>query len=149
MGNVLVKSVGKSATNRAMKVAAAETLVQAGLGGTGEFAGQVISGEEIRPRDIALEAFAELGPAAPVMAYNLAGRIGKTPGELSYIDWAKEQDQKKLSVANEISFVANNGEIASIDNEIEKLRESKKKDPSVRKAVNAKLQRLKTKSIAY
>jgi hypothetical protein len=143
VGNVLVKSVGKSATNRAMKVAAAETLVQAGLGGTGEFAGQVISGEEIRPRDIALEAFAELGPAAPVMAYNLAGRIGKTPGELSYIDWAKEQDQKKLSVANEISFVANNGEIASIDNEIQKLRESKKKDPAIRKAVDAKLQRLK------
>lgn len=143
VGNVLVKSVGKSATNRAMKVAAAETLVQAGLGGTGEFAGQVISGEEIRPRDIALEAFAELGPAAPVMAYNLAGRIGKTPGELSYIDWAKEQDQKKLSVANEISFVANNGEIASIDNEIQKLRESKKKDPATRKAVDAKLQRLK------
>jgi hypothetical protein len=143
VGNVLVKSVGRSAKNRAMKVAAAETLVQAGLGGTGEFAGQVISGEEIRPRDIALEAFAELGPAAPVMAYNLAGRIGKTPGELSYIDWAKEQDQKKLSVANEISFVANNGEIASIDNEIQKLRESKKKDPATRKAVDAKLQRLK------
>jgi len=143
VGNAIVKSVGKSARNRAMKVAAAETLVQAGLGGTGELAGQVISGEEIRPRDIALEAFAELGPAAPVMAYNLAGRIGKTPGELSYIDWAKEQDQKKLSVANEISFVANNGEIASIDNEIQKLKESKKKDPATRKAVDAKLQRLK------
>jgi len=143
VGNVLVKSVGKSATNRAMKVAAAETLVQAGLGGTGEFAGQVISGEEIRPRDIALEAFAELGPAAPVMAYNLAGRIGKTPGELSYIDWAKEQDQGKLSLANEVSFVANNGRIASIDNEIASLRESKKKDPTTKKAVNAKLQRLK------
>jgi hypothetical protein len=143
VGNVLVKSVGKSATNRAMKVAAAETLVQAGLGGTGEFAGQVISGEEIRPRDIALEAFAELGPAAPVMAYNLAGRIGKTPGELAYIDWAAEQDQKKLSDATEISFVANNGEIASIDTEIQKLKESKKKDPTTKRAVEARLQTLK------
>ena len=82
VGTTVVKSVSKSAKNQAAKVLAAETLVQAGLGGGGEFLGQVISGEEIRPRDIALEAFAEIGPGAPAMAYNLAGRIGKTPGEI-------------------------------------------------------------------
>ena len=143
VGTTVVKSVSKSARNQAAKVLAAETLVQAGLGGGGEFLGQVISGEEIRPRDIALEAFAEIGPAAPAMAYNLAGRIGKTPGEIGYIDWAKQQDQGKLSAANEIAFVANNGQITSIDNEIAKLKESQKKDPTVRKAVEAKIRRLR------
>ena len=143
VGTTLVKSVGKSATNRAMKVAAAETLVQAALGGGGELAGQVISGEEIRPRDIALEAFAEIGPAAPVMAYNLAGRIGKTPGELEYIDWAKEQDQGALARANEVSFVLNNGKISAIDKEIASLKESKNQDPTVRKAVDTKIRQLR------
>ena len=143
VGKTLVKSVSKSATNQAAKVLAAETLVQAGLGGGGEFAGQVISGEEIRPRDIALEAFAEIGPAAPVMAYNLAGRIGKTPGEIEYIDWAKQQDQGRLVAANEVSFTLNNGQISSIDNEIAKLKESQKKDPTTKRAVEAKIRRLK------
>ena len=143
VGTTLVKSVSKSARNQAAKVLAAETLVQAGLGGGGEFLGQVISGEEIRPRDIALEAFAEIGPAAPVMAYNLAGRIGKTPGEIEYIDWAKQQDQGKLSAANEISFTLNNGQITSIDNEISKLKQSKKDNPATKKAVEAKIRRLR------
>lgn len=143
VGSKAIQSVGKTATNRALKVGAAETLVQAALGGTGELAGQVISGEEIRPRDIALEAFAELGPAAPVMAYRLTGRIGKTPGELEYMDWAEQQDQGKLVQANEISFTLNNGEISSLDNEIAKLKESQKEDPTTKKAVEAKLRRLK------
>jgi hypothetical protein len=143
VGSKAIQSVGKTATNRALKVGAAETLVQAALGGTGELAGQVISGEEIRPRDIALEAFAELGPAAPVMAYRLTGRIGKTPGELEYMDWAEQQDQGKLVQANEISFTLNNGEISSLDNEMSKLKESQKQDPTTKKAVEAKLRRLK------
>ena len=142
-GNTLVKSVSKSATNRALKVGAAEALTQAALGGTGEFLGQVISGDEISPRDIALEAFAELGPAAPVMAYRLTGRIGKTPGELKYVDWAETQDQKSLAEANEIAFTINNGQIASLDNEIAKLTESQKEDPTTKRAVEAKKRKLR------
>jgi len=142
-GNTLVKSVSKSATNRALKVGAAEALTQAALGGTGEFLGQVISGDEISPRDIALEAFAELGPAAPVMAYRLTGRIGKTPGELKYVDWAETQDQKGLVEANEIAFTVNNGQIASLDNEIAKLTESQKEDPTTKRAVEAKKRKLR------
>ena len=143
VGTTIVKSVSKSAKNQAAKVLAAETLVQAGLGGGGELAGQVIAGEELRPRDIALEAFAEIGPAAPVMAYRLAGRIGKTPGEIGYLDWAETQDQSALKDANEIAFLVNNGEITSIDNEIAQLRESQKKDPTVKKAVEGKIRRLR------
>ena len=143
VGKTVVKSVSKSARNQAAKVLAAETLVQAGLGGGGELAGQLIAGEELRPRDIALEAFAEIGPAAPVMAYKLTGRIGKTPGEIGYLDWAETQDQKDLKDANEIAFLVNNGEITSIDNEIAQLRESQKKDPTVKKAVEGKIRRLR------
>lgn len=143
VGKTIVKSVSKSARNQAAKVLAAETLVQAGLGGGGELAGQVIAGEELRPRDIALEAFAEIGPAAPVMAYRLTGRIGKTPGEIGYLDWAETQDQSALKDANEIAFLVNNGEITSIDNEIAQLRESQKKDPTVKKAVEGKIRRLR------
>jgi len=143
IGKTVVKSVSKSARNQAAKVLAAETLVQAGLGGGGELTGQLVAGEEIRPRDIALEAFAEIGPAAPVMAYRLAGRIGKTPGEIGYIDWAETQNQSDLKDANEVAFLINNGEIASIDNEIAKLRESQQKDPTVKKAVEGKIRRLR------
>jgi len=142
-GTTVVKSVSKSATNRALKVGAAEALTQAALGGTGEFLGQVISGDEISPRDIALEAFAELGPAAPVMAYRLTGRIGKTPGELKYVDWAETQDQKSLIEANEIAFTINNGQIASLDSEIAKLTESQKEEPATKRAVEAKKRKLR------
>ena len=49
----------------------------------------------------------------------------------------------KLVQANEISFTLNNGEISSLDNEIAKLKESQKQDPTTKKAVEAKLRRLK------
>jgi len=143
VGTTLVKSVGKSARNRAAKVAAAETLVQAGLGGTGEFAGQVISGEDIRPRDIALEAFAELGPAAPAMAYNLAGRIGKTPGELDYIDWAKQQNQTDLAKALETSKVMGGGRINAIEKEIESLRKSEDRGTKADARVKQRIRELR------
>jgi hypothetical protein len=143
VGTTLVKSIGKSATNRAAKVAAAETLVQAGLGGTGEFAGQVISGEDIRPRDIALEAFAELGPAAPAMAYNLAGRIGKTPGELSYLDWSKEQNQTELARALETSKVMGGGRIYAIEKEIKTLIKSEDRGTNADARVKQRIRELR------
>lgn len=49
------------------KAVLAEVGTQAGLGAAGEFSGQVVAGDEINPRDILLEGFAELAPASPSM----------------------------------------------------------------------------------
>ena len=49
------------------KAALAEVGTQAGLGAAGEFSGQMVAGDEINPRDILLEGFAELAPASPSM----------------------------------------------------------------------------------
>lgn len=142
VGTNVVKSVGKSATNRAAKVLAAETLVQAGLGGTGEFAGQVISGDEISPRDIALEAFAELGPAAPVMAYNLTGRINATPGELEWKDWASSvEDQKEVVTAQNVADKV--GKINELNNKIDQVRAEDVSGTEARKTKRELIRKLK------
>ena len=49
------------------KAVLAEVGTQAGLGAAGEFSGQVVAGDELNPRDILLEGFAELAPASPSM----------------------------------------------------------------------------------
>ena len=120
VGTSVVKALGKTTTNRAVKILGAEAASQGLLGGTGELAGQVISGEEIRPRDIALEAFAELGPAGPAMAYNLSGRLNATPGELRYADVIKATANQKdlVESSNAVDAIPEmsklNSEIAAV-----------------------------------
>lgn len=142
VGTSVVKSVGKSATNRAAKVLAAETLVQAGLGAGGEFAGQVISGDEISPREIALEAFAELGPAAPVMAYNLMGRVNATPGELEWKDWASSvEDQSQVVTAQDVADKV--GNINELNNKIDQVRAEDVSGTEARKTKRELIRKLK------
>ena len=49
--------------------------VQSGGGAGGEFLAQVSAGEKIRPRDIALEAIAEIGSGAPALVTATASRV--------------------------------------------------------------------------
>lgn len=143
VGTNVVKSVAKSARNRAAKVLAAETLAQGALGGTGEFLGQVISGDEINARDIALEAFAELGPAAPAMAYQLTGNLTKTPGELEYTNWAVMQNQGDLANAVTVAFKADKGKLTALDNEIQSLKKDIRKDPKKKSLLEPRLRELR------
>lgn len=143
VGTNVVKSVAKSARNRATKVLAAETLAQGALGGTGEFLGQVISGDEINARDIALEAFAELGPAAPAMAYQLTGNLTKTPGELDYTNWAVMQNQGDLANAVTVAFKADKGKLSGLDNEIQSLKKDIRKDPKKKSLLEPRLRELR------
>lgn len=144
VGTTVVKNVSKSATNRAAKILAAETLTQGALGAGGELSGQLIAGEEIRPRDIALEAFAELGPAAPVMAYNLTGRINKTPGELKYVDniKSKENQSDVVEASNAVDVIP---EMSKLNTEIEELEAVTPVDKNEARVKKQKLRELRDK----
>jgi hypothetical protein len=144
VGTTVVKNVSKSATNRAAKILAAETLTQGALGAGGELSGQLVAGEKIRPRDIALEAFAELGPAAPVMAYNLAGRINKTPGELKYVDniKSKENQSDVVEASNAVDAIP---EMSKLNTEIEELEAVTPVDKNEARVKKQKLRELKDK----
>jgi hypothetical protein len=113
-----------------------EAALQGTLGGGGELTGQILSGEDISVRDIALEAFAELGPALPGVAYNLAKEKSMTAEEKSYATWVENQDQNEAAATVPIAMAADNGRIASIDRELRDLekRVREEQDPVVKKA---------------
>jgi len=76
-GGVAGKIVKKPATSLLGKVAsgAAEFGVQAGLGGGGEVAGQIVAGEKIQPGAVLGEMIGELGTTPVEVMANTAGTI--------------------------------------------------------------------------
>lgn len=78
-GGVAGKIVKKPATSLLGKVAsgAAEFGVQAGLGGGGEVAGQIVAGENIQPGAVLGEMIGELGTTPVEVMANTAGTIKK------------------------------------------------------------------------
>lgn len=82
IGGRFVKSAGKATT----KALAKEAATQAALGGGGEFLGQLWSGDDISGRDIALEAFAEFGPASIGIVNSAITQANLTEGERGYHD---------------------------------------------------------------
>jgi hypothetical protein len=144
MAGKFIKSAALAGTSvsRAM---AKEALVQGALGGGGELVGTVLSGDPINVRDIALEAFAELGPAGPGIAYNMVKTRAMTPGEKNYTAWAESQNQRSVSRTTPIAMAVDNGRIARIDSDIRELQNDFKNqsDPIVRKAVKESIAKLK------
>ena len=125
------------------KAVVKEAGVQAALGAGGETAGQVIAGEEIKPRDIALEAFAEVLTPSVGTVYNIAKENALTQPERDYLDFAEKQDQKKLAGIRNLTFAVNNAEIAAVDDQITDLRRSKiSEERPERKAIDIKIKQL-------
>ena len=77
------------------------------------------------------------------MAYNLAGRIGKTPGELDYIDWAKQQNQTDLARALETTKIMGGGRIRAIEKEIESLRKSEDRGTNADARIKQRIRELR------
>ena len=133
-------SLGSRAVRKAV---VKEAGVQAALGAGGETAGQVIAGEEIRPRDIALEAFAEVLSPSVGTVYNIAKENALSQPERDYLDFAEKQDQKKLAGIRNLTFAVNNAEIAAVDDQITDLRRSKiSEERPERKAIDIKIKQL-------
>jgi hypothetical protein len=125
------------------KAVVKEAGVQAALGAGGETAGQVVADEEIKPRDIALEAFAEVLSPSVGTVYNIAKENAISQPERDYLDFAEKQDQKKLAGIRNLTFAVNNAEIAAIDDQITDLRRSKiSEERPERKAIDIKIKQL-------
>ena len=80
-GKMLAPAIGKG-VKQVAKGAAKEAVTQAGLGGSGELAGQVASGEKFSGKAIFEEIVGELGPGAVEVAANVRGEAsGRNAGE--------------------------------------------------------------------
>jgi hypothetical protein len=141
---VKAATVAGKSVPRAM---AKEALVQGALGSGGELSGQILSGDPIQAREILLEGFAELGPAAPGIAYNMVKAKGMSVSERDYATWAQSQNQRTLSATTPIAMAANDGAISRIDADIRELQRglSNQTDPVVRDATKKSLAELRQK----
>lgn len=141
---VKAATVAGKSVPRAM---AKEALVQGALGSGGELSGQILSGDPIQAREILLEGFAELGPAAPGIAYNMVKAKGMSVSERDYAAWAQSQNQRTLSATTPIAMAANDGAISRIDADIRELQRglSNQTDPVVRDATKKSLAELRQK----
>lgn len=143
VGGQLVGKAFSQGSRAVRKAVVKETGIQAALGAGGETAGQVIAGEEIRPRDIALEAFAEVLTPSVGTVYNIAKENALGQAERNYLDFAEKQDQKKLAEIRNLTFAVNNAEIAAVDDQITDLRRSRiSEERPERKAIDAKIKQL-------
>lgn len=143
VGGQLVGKALPLGSRAVRKAVVKEVGVQAALGAGGETAGQVIADEEIRPRDIALEGFAEVLSPSVGTVYNIAKENALTQPERDYLDFAEKQDQKKLAGIRNLTFAVNNAEIAAVDDQITDLRRSKiSEDRPERKAIDTKIKQL-------
>lgn len=143
VGGQLVGKALPLGSRAVRKAVVKEAGVQAALGAGGETAGQVIAGEEIKPRDIALEAFAEVLSPSVGTVYNIAKENALSQPERDYLDFAEKQDQKKLAGIRNLTFAVNNAEIAAVDDQITDLRRSKiSEDRPERKAIDIKIKQL-------
>ena len=88
-----LRAAGRSKTASAL----GEVGVQMGLGMAGETSGQLVAGDELSPREILLEGFAELVPAAPGMMVEYAKSVskGKPLPESAVIDEKISNDIKE------------------------------------------------------
>lgn len=127
------------------KAIAKEALLQGGLGSAGELSAQIVAGDPLDLRSVALEAFAELGPAAPRIIYAHAKESAKTQGEKDYVTWAAEQDADNIKKTTPIAYAMNNGEVAAVDIELQNLqKELRDKDvPGERKLLKDRINDLR------
>ena len=88
-----LRAAGRSKTASVL----GEVGVQMGLGMAGETSGQLVAGDELSPREILLEGFAELVPAAPGMMVEYAKSVskGKPLPESAVIDEKISNDIKE------------------------------------------------------
>lgn len=106
-----------------------EAFLQGGLGAAGEFSAQIASGDELNLREIGLEAFAELGPAAPSIIYNHAKMSNLSEEEKAYVTWAQSQNARQVSATLPIAMAVDNGAIAQVDSDIVDLQQSLRAKP--------------------
>ena len=107
----------------------AETLLEAGLGATGEIAGQVSEkGQVYSWGDVALEAIGELVIAAPGRAIETLKRNAKGDNERAYIDYLVRAKTvgEDASVVTNTAYMMNYGEALSIDKKLTDVREALK-----------------------
>jgi len=87
-----VAKITKAAFKTPVREVAAETAIQAALGGGGEVAGSLAAGEEIRPKDVFAEIVGEVGPGAAEIA------IGKVQQ-----GFAERRKQRQLQEAAKVA----------------------------------------------
>jgi len=142
-GKLIAPALTGATAKQVAKVAAKEAGIQAGLGAAGELSGQVAAGEEIKPREIALEAFSEVLTPGISTAYNIIKEKAPTEAERQYAQFASEQDQKRLAEIRNLTFAVNNAEIANLDDQISDLRRSRiEEGRPERKAIDEKIKSL-------
>ena len=142
-GKLIAPALAGATAKQVAKVAAKEAGIQAGLGAAGELSGQVVAGEEIKPREIALEAFSEVLTPGLSTAYNIIKEKAPTEAERQYAQFASEQDQKRLAEIRNLTFAVNNAEIANLDDQISDLRRSRiEEGRPERKAIDEKIKSL-------
>lgn len=107
----------------------AETVLEAGLGATGEIAGQVSEkGQVYSWGDVALEAIGELAIAAPGRAIEAIKRNAKGDNERAYVDYLSRAAAtgEDASVVTNTAYMMNYGEALSIDNKLNDVRQALK-----------------------
>ena len=107
----------------------AETVLEAGLGATGEIAGQVSEkGQVYSWGDVALEAIGELAIAAPGRAIETIKRNAKGDNERAYVDYLSRAAAtgEDASVVTNTAYMMNYGEALSIDNKLNDVRQALK-----------------------
>lgn len=87
----------------------AEFGVQAAAGGTGEFAGQMIAGQELSPSAIIAEMVGELGTTPIEVSANLLGKVNKKISDTRSVTDVVKEEQKNVN-PNDVSALDTSAE---------------------------------------
>jgi len=101
------------------KAVLAEVGTQAGLGAAGEFSGQVVAGDEINPRDILLEGFAELAPATPSMINEYIKSKRGDAERGTFLEQSRSKVFNEINEENEKLDVKDRKTVEQIEEEVE------------------------------
>jgi len=123
-GGRITRALLKAGKKRALAIAA-EAGVQGALGGAGEVAGAVVSGEEVNWRDVALEAIAEIAPATPSATYEYFKQKAEIPAEREFIQYQQDNQEQAADVIN-AAHLKGFEAMSAIDEELSSLNEAYK-----------------------
>ena len=120
----IMSSLTRAGKKRALALAA-EAGVQGALGGAGEVAGAVVSGEEVNWRDVALEAIAEIAPATPSATYEYFKQKAEIPAEREFIQYQQDNQEQAADLIN-AAHLKGFESMSAIDEELSSLNEAYK-----------------------
>ena len=137
IGGSVVSSLGKSGVKR-VAAESAEQAVQASLGAGGEFLAQKFAGDETDWYSIALEAVSD--PAAQIAGRTVKAISNKATSKEEKDYLFRVENEPGVSVRTDVAYL-NNKDIVQLNNDIQTLRETKRKAKSVgvRKAISDEL----------